>query len=50
MLELNDFCLFVCADLIEELARVTDLKFGIRVEHVVTRNKTKDLSDISANF
>ena len=42
--------LFVCSELIEELAGATDLKFGIRVEHVVSRNKTKDLSDISTNF
>ena len=38
ILKLNDF-LFVCAELIEELARATDLKFGIRVEHVVATNK-----------
>ena len=44
------FCLFVCSELIEELAGATDLKFGIHVEHVVSRNKTKDLSDISTNF
>ena len=43
-------CLFVCPELIEELARATDLKFGMHVEHVVSRNKTKDLSDISTNF
>ena len=37
------FCfLFVCPELIEELAEATDLKFGMRVEDVVTRNKTKD--------
>ena len=36
--------------LIEELAGATDLKSGIHVEHVVSRNKTKDLSDISTNF
>ena len=44
------FCLFVCPELIEELARATDLKFGLNVEHVVSRNKTKDLSDIPTNF
>ena len=44
------FCLFVCSDMIEELAGATDLKFGIHVEHTVSRNKTKDLSDISINF
>ena len=31
--------LFVCAELIEELARTTDLKFGMRVEDVVATNK-----------
>ena len=31
------FCLFVCPELIEELAIATDLKFGMYVEHVVTR-------------
>ena len=31
--------LFVCAELIGELARATDLKFGLRVEHVVATNK-----------
>ena len=30
---------FDCVELIEELARATDLKFGIRVEHVVATNK-----------
>ena len=46
ILKLNDFfCffffvfLFICAELIEELARATDLKFGIRVEHVAATNK-----------
>ena len=29
------FFLFGCAELIEELARATDLKFGMRVENVV---------------
>ena len=43
-------CLSVCPELIEELAGATDLKFGMNVEHVVSRNKTKDLSDISTNF
>ena len=43
-------CLFVCSELIEELAGATDLKFGMHVEHVVSRNKTRDLSDISTNF
>ena len=43
-------CLLVCAELIEELARATYLKFGIRVEQVVATNKTKDLSDISTNL
>ena len=33
------FCLFGCAELIEELARAIDLKFGIHVEHVVATNK-----------
>ena len=32
----------ICAELIEELARATDLKFGMHVEHVVSRNKTKE--------
>ena len=32
-------CLVGCAELIEELARATELKFGIRVEHVVATNK-----------
>ena len=51
ILKLNDFfCLFVCPELIEELAGATDLKFGMLVEHVVSRNKIKDLSDISTNF
>ena len=52
ILKLNDFfvCLFVCPELIEELTRATDLKFSIHVEHVVSRNKTKDLSGISTNF
>ena len=31
--------LFICAELIEELARATDLKFGMRVESVVATNK-----------
>ena len=31
-------CLFGCAELIEELARATDLKFGMRVEDVVATN------------
>ena len=44
------FCLFVCPELIEELTRATELKFGMLVEHVVSRNKTQDLSDISTNF
>ena len=43
-------CLFVCPELIEELAGAIDLKFGKNVENVVSRNKTKDLSDISTNF
>ena len=43
-------CLFVCPELIEELVGATDLKFGMHVEHVVSRNKTKDLSDISTNI
>ena len=47
MIFLFVFCLFVCPELIEELTRATDLKFGMHVEHVVSRNKTKDLSDIS---
>ena len=49
ILKLNDF-LFFCPELIEELAGATDLKFGMHVEHVVPRNKTKDPSDISTNF
>ena len=32
-------CLFVCAELIEELARATDFEPGIRMEHVVATNK-----------
>ena len=32
------FCFFVCPELIEELAGVTDLKFGMRVEDVVATN------------
>ena len=36
------FYLFVCPEFIERLAGATDLKFSMRVEHVVTRNKTKD--------
>ena len=43
------FVLFV-QELIEELAGAADFKFGIHVEHIVSRNKTKDLSDISTNF
>ena len=44
ILELNDFLffvvfLFVCSELIKELTRATDLKFGMRVEDVVARNK-----------
>ena len=31
--------LFICAELIEELARATDLKFGMRVEDVVATNQ-----------
>ena len=53
ILELNDLffvCLFVCLELIEKLARATDLKFGMRVEHVVATNKFQDQSDISTNF
>ena len=38
-IKINDFCLFVCSVLIEELVRATDLKFGMCVEHVVSRNK-----------
>ena len=38
-------CLFVYSELTEELAGATDLKFGMHVEHVVSRNKTKDLRD-----
>ena len=41
------FCKSV--ELIEELNRATDLKF-VHVEHIVSRNKTKDLSDISTNL
>ena len=43
-------CLFVCSELIEGLAGATDLKFGMHVKYVVSRNKTKDKSDISTNF
>ena len=43
-------CLFVCPELIEELAGATELIFGIHVNHVVSRNMTKDLRDISTNF
>ena len=32
-------CLLVCAELIEELAGATDLKFGMRVDGIVARNK-----------
>ena len=39
------FSFFVCPELIEELAGATDLKFGMHVDHVVSRNKTKDLSE-----
>ena len=42
--------IFFCPELIEELAGATDLKFCMHVEHIVSRKKTKDLSDISANF
>ena len=32
--------LFVClSELIEELVRTTDLKFGMRVEYILSRNK-----------
>ena len=48
ILKLNDL-LFVCPELIEELAGVTELKFGMHVEHVLSRNMRKDLSDISTN-
>ena len=41
--------LFVYLELIEELAEATDLKFGMHVEHVVSRNNTKDISDIFTN-
>ena len=37
--------IFFCPELIEELAGATDLKFGMHVDHVVSRNKTKDLSE-----
>ena len=43
-------CMFVCPELIEELAEATYLKLGMHVEHVVSRKKSKDLSDISTNF
>ena len=42
ILKLNEFlfvCLFICAELIEELAGATDLKFGMRVENFVATNK-----------
>ena len=42
--------MFVCPELIEELTGATNLKFGMHVEHVVSRSKIKDLSDISTNF
>ena len=32
-------CLFVCSELIEELVRATDLKFGMEVGNTVSRNK-----------
>ena len=38
ILKLNDF-FFCLSELIEELARATDLKFGMRVEYVLSRNK-----------
>ena len=40
ILKLNDFfVLFVClSELIEVLVRATDLKFGMRVEYVLSRN------------
>ena len=31
ILKLNDFLVCLCAELIEELSRATDLKFGMRV-------------------
>ena len=43
-------CLFVCTKLIVELSGATGLKFGMHVEHIVYRNKTKDMSNISTNF
>ena len=39
ILKLNDFCFFCLSELIEELVRATDLKFGMRVEYVLSRNK-----------
>ena len=38
--------LFVCAELINELARATELKFGMRVEGGVSRKSSK----IKRNF
>ena len=41
ILKLNDlFVLLVClSELIEELVRATDLKFGMRMEYILSRNK-----------
>ena len=39
ILKLNDFFFFCLSELIEELVRATDLKFGMRVEYVLSRNK-----------
>ena len=36
---LRVFLLFVCSELIEELVRTTALKFGMRVDDAVARNK-----------
>ena len=38
ILKLNDFFFFL-SELIEELVRATDLKFGMRVEYILSRNK-----------
>ena len=41
ILKLNDFFFFFClSELIKELVRATDLKFGMRVEYyIISRNK-----------
>ena len=46
ILKLNDFIVFVFLFVCPECYR---LEIGMHVEHVVSRNKTKDLSNISTN-